>query len=344
MILVLHGAKANAGDFLIRDRGLAILRHLLPEHELAVHPRWERVEEGLFDRADAVVLCGGPGLAPSFYPRIFPLVRRLEEHPTPVLPLALGWSGVYASRPERFFTERSVKALREIHSRIGWSGVRDDLSLALLESIAVGDVRRTGCVAWYDLDSLGQPFEPPSAIDRVIFTPPAKRRPGGLREAVALMRVLRARHPDAERWCVFHRGMRKRKEVAAETSTVERRATATAARALGYRVVDASGEGDLVDSYRDADLHVGYRVHAHLAMLSFRRPSLLVAEDGRGEGQAVTLNDPHRLRAGAPGLAKSLDKALAREEGADFAATARAVEEIEETWPVMRETVEQLPR
>lgn len=344
MILVLHGAKANAGDFLIRDRGLAILRHLLPGQELAVHPRWERVDEALFDEADAVVLCGGPGLAPSFYPRVFPLVRRLEEHSTPVLPLALGWSGVFASRPDRFFTERSVRALREIHSRIGWSGVRDDLSLALLESIAVGEVRRTGCVAWYDPDTLGQPFQPPAAIKRVIFTPPAKRRPSGLRETVALLRVLRARYREAERLCVFHRGMRKRKEVAAETSTAERRATATAARALGFRVVDASGESDFVDSYREADLHVGYRVHAHLAMLSFRRPTLLVAEDGRGEGQAVTLHDPHRLRAGAPGLAESLDAALAREEGGGFAATARAIEEIEATWPVMRATVEQLPR
>ncbi len=61
MILVLHGAKANAGDFLIRDRGVAILRELRPGQELVLHPRWERVPEDLFDRADAVALELQPG-------------------------------------------------------------------------------------------------------------------------------------------------------------------------------------------------------------------------------------------------------------------------------------------
>ena len=68
MLLVLHGAKLNAGDFLIRERGLEILRHLRPAQRLVVHPRWEPVDPDLFDSADAVVLCGGPGLARRFYP------------------------------------------------------------------------------------------------------------------------------------------------------------------------------------------------------------------------------------------------------------------------------------
>ncbi|MDQ3572079.1 MAG: polysaccharide pyruvyl transferase family protein [Actinomycetota bacterium] len=343
MILVLHGARANAGDFLIRDRGLAILRRVCANQDLVLHPRWERIPPSLFDQADAVVLCGGPGLAPGFYPKIFPLVRRLEEHPTPVLPLALGWSGMNSQRPDRFFSRRSVEALQTIHSRIGWSGVRDDLSLELVRSIDVGEVRRTGCVAWYELELLGRPFEPPHKIRRVVFTPPAKRRPGGLRESLRLLRVVRNRYPDAQRWCVFHRGMRMRKEVSAETSTAERRATATAARMLGFRVIDASGTSDAVESYGECDLHIGYRVHAHLGMLSRRRPSLLVIEDGRGAGQSMTLHDPYHLRAGSAGLVDAVDQALAREEASRFAATAHAVEEIEATWPVMRDTVTQLP-
>ena len=341
MILVLHGAKRNAGDYLIRDRGLAILGRLRPEQELVLHPRWQPVGEELFDRAAAVVLCGGPGLAPRFYPRVFPLVDDLEGHPTPILPLALGWTGIGSGRPDRFFSRRSVEALRTIHSRIGWSGVRDELSLELLRSVEVGDVRRTGCVAWYELGSMGQPFTPPARVRRLAFTPPAKRRPGGMREAVALMRRLRARYRDAERYCVFHRGLRA--EFAAEAPTAERRATAVAARALGYKVVDASGDLTALELYRDCDLHVGYRVHAHLCTLSCRRPSLLLIEDGRGDGQAVTLGDPHRLHAGSPQLADRVSEALRSEHESGFEASARAVAEIERTWPVMRETVEQLP-
>jgi hypothetical protein len=341
MILVLHGAKRNAGDYLIRDRGLAILRRLRPDQELVLHPRWQPVPEELFDRAAALVLCGGPGLAPRFYPRVFPLVDDLDAHPTPILPLALGWGGTGSGRPDRFFSRRSVEALRTIHSRIGWSGVRDDLSLELLQSVKVGEVRRTGCVAWYEQGSLGQSFIPPSRVRRLAFTPPAKRRPAGLREAISIMRRLRTRYRDAERYCVFHRGMRA--EFATEAPTAERRLTAIAARALGYKVLDASGDVSALELYRDCDLHIGYRVHAHLCTLSYRRPSLLLIEDGRGEGQAVTFGDPHRLRAGSPHLPDLLEESLGSEHASGFEASARAVAEIERTWPVMRETVEQLP-
>ena len=38
-----------------------------------------------------------------------------------------------------------------------------------------------------------------------------------------------------------------------------------------------------------ADLHIGYRVHSHLYMLSQRKPTVLIAEDARGESQNSTL-------------------------------------------------------
>jgi polysaccharide pyruvyl transferase WcaK-like protein len=343
MLLVLHGAKVNAGDFLIRERGLQILRHLRPDQRLVMHPRWEPVDPNLFDSADAVVLCGGPGLARRFHPRIFALVDDLDEHPTPVLPIALGWSGTPAEHPERFrFSRRSLAALRAIHSRIGWSGVRDDLSLEIVRRAEVGDVRRTGCFAWYHLPSMGRPLDSAERVRRLAFTPASRRRPGGLREVASLLRRLRRRHPRAERYCVFQRGLRAEWE--SETPTRERVATAALARGLGFRVVDASRDLGALELYGQVDLHVGYRVHAHLCTLSRRRPSLLIAEDGRGLGQAVALADPHKLRAGAHALAETVEAALDQEEREGWPASQRAVEEIERTWPTMRETVEQLPR
>src|SRR3954466_14064994 len=102
MILVLHGAKKNVGDFLIRERGLALLRHIRPDQELRLHPRWEPIDPGLLRQADAVVICGGPGLTPHFYPETYPLVPNLDDMHAPLLPLALGWSGQPAEHPERF--------------------------------------------------------------------------------------------------------------------------------------------------------------------------------------------------------------------------------------------------
>jgi hypothetical protein len=343
MLLVLHGAKVNAGDFLIRERGLEILRHLRPSQPLMIHPRWERVDPDLFDSADAVVLCGGPGLARRFYPRVFAMVDDLEAHRTPVLPVALGWSGTPAEHPERFeFSGKSLAALRTIHERIGWSGVRDDLSMEIVRRAGVGEVRRTGCFAWYHLPSMGQPLQCVERVRCLAFTPAARRREGGLREVASLLRGLRRRYRGAERYCVFQRGLRA--EFDTETPTRERLATAALARGLGYRVVDASRDPGARELYGQVDLHVGYRVHAHLGTLSRRRPSLLIAEDGRGRGQAISFADPHDLRAGTDALADAVDAVLDSEHASRWASSQRAVEEIERTWPTMRETVEQLPK
>src|SRR5699024_8576119 len=40
------------------------------------------------------------------------------------------------------------------------------------------------------------------------------------------------------------------------------------------------------------DLHIGYRVHAHIYFLSKRLPSILLHEDGRGNGVSEALNSP----------------------------------------------------
>jgi hypothetical protein len=51
---------------------------------------------------------------------------------------------------------------------------------------------------------------------------------------------------------------------------------------LAYR--DISGSADNLRQFYDGcDLHFGYRVHAHIYLCSLGRPSILIAEDGRGK-------------------------------------------------------------
>ena len=341
MLLVLHGALKNVGDFLIRQRGVALLEHVRPDQRLVLVPRWEPVQLDQASAADAIVLCGGPGLAARFYPDVFPLVDDLEALTTPTLPLALGWSGQPVDAPSAFqFTNESRQALKVLHSRIGWSGVRDDLTLEIVNRASVGASRRTGCVAWYHLPSLHQPMTRPDVVRSLVVTPPSSRRL--VRETISLLTRLARRYRGARRYCVFHRGLRPDQFTARKAATVYR-SIAAVARALGYHVVDAAFDLQSVSFYRDVDLHVGYRVHAHLDFLSQRRPSLLISEDGRGVGQSVTLHDPYRLRAGSPQLVDSVDEALRSEQACRFEASVRAVDEIERSWPVMQETIQQLP-
>jgi hypothetical protein len=47
--------------------------------------------------------------------------------------------------------------------------------------------------------------------------------------------------------------------------------------------VDISGDARrLIEFYSQCDLHIGYRIHAHIFMSSISKPSVLLVEDGRG--------------------------------------------------------------
>ena len=337
MILVLHGAIKNVGDFLIKDRGLALLQHLVPDESFMLHQRWQPLDHSMAQEARAIVLCGGPGLAADFYPGKFRLVENMAGLETPILPLALGWAGKGSMESFRF-TYESRNALETIHQRIGWSSVRDDLSLEVMARAAVGEVWRTGCNVWYHLPSLGTPLHRPDRIRRLVFTTPADMR--NTPEVLRVLRYLARRYRSADRRCVFHRGIRSDEYTSKKTAAANRVIAFTAAH-LGFDIVDASFDPATIDFYAESDLHVGYRVHAHLDFLSLRRPSILISEDGRGRGQSATLHDPYDLRARQSGLIDRLDMALATEESG-FLASTRAVDEIERSWPRMRQTIHQL--
>ena len=64
-------------------------------------------------------------------------------------------------------------------------------------------------------------------------------------------------------------------------------------RSKNIDYIDISGAAEnLKDYYSSVDLHVGYRVHAHIFMTSIGKPSLLIAEDGRGKALRGVIGGP----------------------------------------------------
>lgn len=195
----------------------------------------------------------------------------------------------------------------------------------------------TGCVAWYHMASLGKPMAETSVPERIVFTPPAG--PRWAVQSVQMLRVLRGLWPQAELLCSFHRGIAPGNGTSAKQAA-SYAAVAVAARLMGAEIYDASGSHvSSIGRYRSYDLHVGYRVHAHLDFLSRRHASILIAEDGRGYGQQMTLNDPYHLDVGDVDLAKSLKNALATESSNGWAASREAISVIDASWPVMQNFV-----
>ena len=59
--------------------------------------------------------------------------------------------------------------------------------------------------------------------------------------------------------------------------------------------IDISGGHEGFSVYDDCDLHIGFRVHAHIYNLSKRNRTILLEEDGRGAGvnEALGLSSIH---------------------------------------------------
>ena len=291
MIALLTGAKKNIGDFLIADRSRRLIQSLSGETEFLEIDRWRPIDcylDGINDRCRAVVICGGPAFGRNFYPDILPLIGDLQRIKVPIVPLGVGAEGMQPSEVENFqFTKESVRALHCIHDSCRVSGVRDEITKEILGKAGIKNVTVTGCPVMFDFDkACNGTFVPPASITRIVITPPANRK--NYHKFLEMARSLRILFPDAEIIASFHRGILPDPHTTVRSSV----ALLTLVAALRLRGIfsrDTAYDLSKLDFYRECDLHVGYRVHAHVMFTSMNKPTFLIQEDTRGIGLSTTL-------------------------------------------------------
>lgn len=286
---MMSGALKNAGDFLIVKRSEELFKHIYPDSELTFYNRCESMEQYLeqINEMDAMVFCGGPAYLPQVYPHAFPLVSRLERIKIPMFALGLGWFGSSSSNKAVYnyrFTETSVELLKRIESDTKILGCRDWYSVSVLRNNDIWSGKMTGCPAWYNLEFVNQQHISSSnlrQVKKICISDSAN--PAFLKQMIELTAYARQLFPNAEIWNVFHRGMDADSFTEQQTSNMIHQAAAKCEE-LGARYVDISYSGDGFSVYDDCDLHIGFRVHAHIYNLSRRNVSILIEEDGRGAG------------------------------------------------------------
>jgi len=274
MIVTITGAIKNAGDYLIGHRGRALLRKFV-DPDVVDFNRFTMSEAdlGRMHKARAVILCGGPAYKANAFPAVYPDWLRQVE--TKIIPMGVGWCGIPIGQPENFhFDSNTSDVLQKIHNAIPFSGTRDDDTHEILERSGFNNLM-TGCPAWYDLETLESDFLYKPDLKRVVVTTPAKVTP----ESFKLLRYVARRFPKAEKICSFHRGIFPDKYTSFRISARYSLLAAYAA-SLGYKVVDLSYDLAKMDIYNECDLHVGYRVHAHIYFLARRLPTFLIMKTG----------------------------------------------------------------
>jgi hypothetical protein len=291
--VLLTGSKSNAGDFLIKHRALRLLAALRPDSAIVDLNAWEPLDAerlATVNRAAALILTGGPALQSDMVPAVYPLAD-LSEIRVPVSTLGIGWrsaDGGWAAASAM----RLTPATRALFERTAQSGcpisVRDYHTLEALRSNGFGHARMTGCPALYDLDALARPLPAVGPFRRVGFSlgvsfigSPAMRRQ--MEELILRCRDLLG---DARFEVLFHHPV---DESFLDTHGAPRAYYDGHRDFLGWLEqrdipwLDLSGGAEkMIAYYSGCDLHVGYRVHAHIFMSGIGKPSILLAEDGRG--------------------------------------------------------------
>lgn len=292
--IALTGAKKNVGDYLITDRALTLLHTVAPEYDYIKYPIWKPFNDLNFvNKSKGIIILGGPGFQMDMYPQVYKLSLNLHSIEVPIYILGSGWKGVPGdATTEKLyrFSDSSKTLLDRMEKTHAGISCRDQKTWRVLKNNGYRNVTMTGCPVWYDIPSLNKEFMIPESIQKIIFTP--AQNPAYADQSMAVMRLIKNTYPHAHVTVSFHRGIGKDDEYTPESDAANTKNLAGAAEALGFEAVDVSYDADKLYIYDTYDLHIGYRVHGHLYFLSKRLPSVLIHEDGRGNGVTELLKTP----------------------------------------------------
>ncbi|UOQ44131.1 polysaccharide pyruvyl transferase family protein [Halobacillus salinarum] len=118
------------------------------------------------------------------------------------------------------------------------------------------------------------------------------------------------------------------------------------------KVIDLSGSYRRLSFYKHVDVHVGFRLHGHIWFLRHRKPSLLIAEDGRGLSHLYTVKGLG-YSAASKKVLKNADEIVEvdpklikemREEAPSLQAVEMFKKEVKEGYPVTCRTLEEVDK
>jgi len=295
-IALLSGAYKNAGDFLIVERTCQLLEHVITGCEIMKFERRLPLDAELekVNGCDAVVVAGGPMYHRAVYPKVFPLVNDLSKILPPFLIIG-GGCNVRSSASTDIFSFSFSESARKLLDRVEKDGMnlgcRDVITAKILNHQNYKSSVVTGCPAWYDVEYIGKSgfCNNKQQIKRIAISDPGK--PENYANTLKLLKWLRMRYPEAELLFIFHRG------ISADANTSDKKGALLQdlvgeLDVMGVKYKDIAYGAEGFGEYNECDLHVGYRVHAHIYNLSQARRSILIEEDSRGAGVNQVLGLP----------------------------------------------------
>ena len=296
MYTVLTGSKNNAGDFLIKYRAKQLFKDLRPNRKIIDFNSWEEFDSeklNTVNKSKALILLGGPSLQKNMRPDIYKMTKNIDDIRVPIITMGIGWKSLPGNWEDTYnypLSSESIELLDRINNSGYLSSVRDYHTLNSIRFKGFDNFLMTGCPAYYDFEYIGKEIEKPQ-IDKVAFSLGVAFIHSPSMEKLMKENILECKKEFEEKEfeVVFHHSLDRDKFLSTHGTTVahneKHRKFAKWLKEHKINYVDISGSAEnLIDYYSEVDLHIGYRVHAHLFMSSISRFSILISEDGRAKG------------------------------------------------------------
>lgn len=283
--ILLTGGKNNAGDFLIKYKAKRLFKEHRKDREIIDWDGWKPLTEeqvDIINDSKALILMGGPSMQGNMYPGVYPLVEDLSRIKVPILTMGVGYkeeSGLWQNTGAYLFSRTTSQLLNRINSAVYNSSVRDYHTLNVLLSKKLNAFIMTGCPALYEPDMIGKPIHTPDEYKTIAFSLGVSylQSSGMNFQMKALIEKLRKQYPKAKITVYFHH------KINLQNSLQKEWVEWLDNKMITYEDISGS-ETRMVEVYSNCDIHIGYRVHAHVHASSMGRPSILINEDSRGKG------------------------------------------------------------
>lgn len=267
--------SGNVGDHLITHSLIQMLKRRLPAFSPKVLFR-EEVLDGYADGSVRSIIAPGFSVLDETYPKLFGLYSdsaRLRNF----YPIGCSFQHTlpsFSAFDQHSYGEQTSNFLRLVVSRSGPLLCRDQLIVDMLLRNGI-DAVYSGDLAIYDEARINTRFAAPGNIASIVFTIQHHDRFDS--QSLDLLRLIKERFGKARLFIAFHSKPNKR----------SLKISAFAA-GLGFETLLLSGDVENLGVYDEIDLHIGYRLHGHIAFLRRRKPSVLLVEDARSFGLANT--------------------------------------------------------
>ena len=293
--VILTGSKNNAGDYLIKYRAKQLFEKERPDRNIIDMNGWEFLDKEklkIVNNAKALILMGGPALQYDMWPGVYRLTDDLNDIKVPIVMMGIGWyskQGNWEHTYNYSLSQNTHKLLERIKNSGYLSSVRDYHTLNSLLFHNVDNVLMTGCPAYYDYNFLGKNTHIPK-IKKVGFSLGVSFINSPSMEKLMKENILKVKEyfNDSEFIVVFHHSLSPDIYLNTHNSNkyhLKRHhgfVNWLVKENISYKDISGSAE-NLINFYSQMDLHVGYRVHAHIFMNSVAKLSVLLAEDGRAK-------------------------------------------------------------